>query len=325
MARIAPIAIIVAALSAAPAYAQAWLSSKGETTVSFVVSDSHVNQHDLSGVRSPGSNINTQSLLADVTYGIRDDLSITVSLPIVRARFLSYGTPPHPTIQDNGAYHTTATDLRFDLRYSAVNKRGFVLTPFVTTVTPSHEYQYFAHAAPGRRVHELQFGTYVGKTLDNLLPGMFIQARYGYGVQERFLDISHNRSIYSAEGGYFMTPDVRVFGMVNGQLTHGGVNLTPTSRLTWPEEMWLNHDRIVHESFTNVGGGIGWSVNDTVDVFGSYTKMVKALNTHVLDHALMFGVSFRVQKSALERGIVSNSVGNRIARCACQKGLAAKR
>ena len=45
----------------------------------------------------------------------------------------------------------------------------------------------------------------------------------------------------------------------------------------------------------------------------------------MLDRGLLFGASIRVQKSALERGIVSLSAGNRIARCACQKGLALKR
>ena len=50
-----------------------------------------------------------------------------------------------------------------------------------------------------------------------------------------------------------------------------------------------------------------------------------ARNTHVLDRAIMFGASVRLQKSALERGIVNLSAGNRLARCACQKGLALKR
>ena len=50
-----------------------------------------------------------------------------------------------------------------------------------------------------------------------------------------------------------------------------------------------------------------------------------ARNTHVLDRALMVGASVRLQKSELERGIVNLSAGNRIARCACQKGLALKR
>ncbi len=323
--RAAALAFIVAAVTAAPAHAQAWLPAKGEASVSFVLSDSYVKEHDLNGLRDPNGRIDTQSLLADVTYGVRDDLSVTVSLPIVRGKFKSLGTPPHPTIQDNGQYHTTATDFRVDVRYNVLNKRTTAVTPFMTVITPSHDYQYFAHAAPGRRVNELQLGTYVGTTLDSLLPGLFVQGRYAYGIQEKFLDFSHNRSMVSLESGYFMTPDVRVFGMVNGQLTHGGVDLSPTARLVWPTAQWLNHDRITRENFVNVGGGIGWSVNDTVDVFGSYSKAVAARNTHVLDRALVFGVNLRLRKSAIERGIVSNSLGNRIARCACQKGLAAKR
>jgi hypothetical protein len=52
---------------------------------------------------------------------------------------------------------------------------------------------------------------------------------------------------------------------------------------------------------------------------------VYAVNTHVLDRAIVAGVSVRLQKSALERGIINLSAGNRIARCACQKALALKR
>jgi hypothetical protein len=310
---------------ASPAVAQAWLPSQGEISLSFVFSDSFVDEHDLNGLRDPNSDIFTQSLLADVTFGVRDNLAVTVSLPVVRGRFLGTGTPPHPTIQDDGRAHTTVTDLRVDVRYNAINRRGFVVTPFVTTVTPSHGYEYFAHAAPGRRVHEVQVGAMVGTTLDNVLPGMFVQSRYGYGIQEKFLDFSHNRSLFSVETGYFATPDVRVFGMVSGQVTHGGVDLFPTASRVWPENQWRNHDRITRENFLNVGGGVGWAINDVVDVFASYTKAVQAVNTHVLNRAVMVGASIRLQKSALERGIVNLSAGNRIARCACQKGLALKR
>lgn len=313
------------ALAAGPARAQAWLPSQGEVSLSFVFSDSFVDEHDLNGLRDPNSDIFTRSLLADVTFGVRDDLAITVSLPVVQSKFVSTGTPPHPTVQDDGRFHTTVTDLRVDVRYNAVNRRGFVVTPFVTTVTPSHGYEYFAHAAPGRRVHELQLGAYVGSTLDDVLPGLFVQGRYGYGIQEKFLDFSHNRSIFSVESGYFARPDVRVFGMVSGQVTHGGVDLYPAASREWPAAQWRNHDRITRENFLNVGGGVGWAINDVVDVFGSYTKAVMATNTHVLSRALMFGASIRLQKSALERGIVNLSAGNRIARCACQKGLALKR
>ena len=318
------VAALMLLSSAISAHAQAWLPSKGEVTVSLLFSDSFVDRHDLSGVSDPNSDISTRTFLADVTYGVRDDLSLTVSLPVVSSKFTSTGTPPHPTPIDNGNFHTTATDFRVDLRYNAINRRGFVVTPYVTVVTPSHDYEYFAHAAPGRRVNELQLGASVGTTLDDVLPGMFVQARYGYGVQERFVDISHNRSMFSLESGYFATPDIRVFGMVSGQLTHGGVDLTPTARLVWPNIQWINHDRITKENFVNVGAGMGWALNETIDVFGSYTKAVSARNTHVLDRGIQFGVSFRLQKSALERGIL-NSAGRSLSRCVCQKGLALKR
>ena len=318
-------AAVVLLLGAAPAWAQAWLGSQGEVTTSFVFSRQFVDEHDLNGLRDKNSDIFTNSMLADVTFSVRDNLAVTVAIPIVSSKFVTAGTPPHPTIQDNGSYHTTATDLRFDLRYNVFNRRNLVITPFIGSVTPSHKYEYFAHAAPGRRVNELQIGTYVGTTLDGLLPGMFVQGRYGFGIQETFLDISHNRSQFSGEMGYFATPDIRVFGMVSGQVTHGGVDLTPTSRLVWPAEKWQNHDRIINEEFTTVGAGVGWTVNDVLDVFGSYTTMVQAHNTHVLKRGLLFGASIRVQKSQLERGIVNLSAGNRIARCACQKGLALKR
>lgn len=316
-------AAAIAVAAATPARAQAWLPSQGEVTVSLVFSDSFVDEHDLMGVRDPDSDIKTKSFLADVTFGVRDNLSITVALPIVSSKFISTGTPPHPTALDNGQYHTTVTDLRVDVRYNVVNRRGFVVTPFAGSVTPSHSYEYFAHSAPGRRVNELQLGTYVGTTLDDVLPGMFVQGRYAYGIQERFLDISHNRSMYSLETGYFATPDVRVFGMISGQVTHGGVNAGPNAGLTPAQS--LIHDRITRENFLNLGGGIGWAINETIDVFGSYTKQVSALNTHVLDRGILIGASIRLQKSSLERGIINLSAGNRLARCACQKGLALKR
>ena len=317
--------VMFALISAAPGRAQAWLPSQGEITMSFVFSDSFTDAHDLSGTRDYRSDIKTKTFLADVTFGVKDNLSVTVSLPVVSSQFITQGTPAHPTVQDDGQFHTTATDIRVDVRYNVLNRRGFVVTPFAGTVTPSHSYEYFAHAAPGRRVNELQVGTYVGTTLDDVLPGMFMQGRYAYGFQETFLDISHNRSMYSLESGYFATPDVRVFGMISGQVTHGGVDLIPTARLVWPAEQWLNHDRIVRENFLNVGGGIGWAVNDTIDVFGSFTKAVSAVNTHILDRGILIGASIRLQKSSLERGIVNLSAGNRLARCACQKGLALKR
>lgn len=320
------LALIVVFGIAADARAQAWLAPEGEITTSFVYANLFADGHDLSGVKDPNGRIYTHSLTSDVTFGIRDNLSIGISIPLVGSKFETLGTPPHPTIQDDGKYHTTFADLRFNLRYNVLTRRNFVLTPYIGAVTPSHAYQYFAHAAPGKRVNELQLGVMAGTTIDKLLPGMFVQGQYGFGLQEKFVDVSRNRSVMSLESGYFATPDIRVFGMLSGQITHGGRDLTRTSRLEWPTIEWQNHDRIARENSLIVGGGVGWSVNETLDVFGSYSTMVYERNTHVLDRGLSFGASIRLRPSAIERGIVTlNNRTNRIARCACQKGLALKR
>ena len=95
--RRALLAAIVLLSAATAARAQAWLPSKGELTVSFLVSDTFTDRHDLNGISDPNSDIDTTTLLTDVTWGIRDDVALTVSLPLVSSKFLSTGTPPHPT------------------------------------------------------------------------------------------------------------------------------------------------------------------------------------------------------------------------------------
>jgi len=102
-----------------------------------------------------------------------------------------------------------------------------VLTPFVGSIVPSHDYTYFADSAPGRDLNELQVGVVGAKLLDSFVPGLFIQGTYSYAITEQVLDVSHNRSLVGLELGYFVTPKLRVLGLTNGQVTHGGVDLPP--------------------------------------------------------------------------------------------------
>ena len=182
-------------LSAAPAWAQAWLGSQGEITTSFVYSRQFVDEHDLNGLRDKNSDIFTNSMLADVTFSVRDNLAVTLAVPIVSSKFVTQGTPRHPTVQDDGSYHTTATDLRFDVRYNVFNRRNLVITPFIGSVTPSHKYEYFAHAAPGRRVKEI-----------TLVDGRKVKPRESY-------TLATDEATASGEGGFSMlagTPVMRV-------------------------------------------------------------------------------------------------------------------
>ena len=192
---------------------------------------------------------------------------------------------------DDGSYHQTFQDFRFDVRYN-LTKRGVVLTPFVGSILPSHDYPYFAHAAPGRHLKELQVGASAARLLDSLVPGLFVQGRYSYGFTERILDISHNRSNFELELGYFLTPKLRLLSLNTAQITHGGVDLTLNSRADLGPLLFSHHDQIDRINTLNVGGGAAYSVNDKVDVFGSLIHTVAERNGHAIDHGLTFGLSW---------------------------------
>ena len=73
----------------------------------------------LTGVDLPGSNV----LRVPET-----DRDVVPSVGILGLA-CPLGTPPHPTIQDNGQYHTTASDFRLDIRYNAFSTHTTVVTP----------------------------------------------------------------------------------------------------------------------------------------------------------------------------------------------------
>ena len=62
------------------------------------------------------------------------------------------------------------------LRYN-VKREGIVITPYVGTIVPSHDYQYYGHAAFGERLNELQVGTYAAKLFTRGVPGIFLSGR----------------------------------------------------------------------------------------------------------------------------------------------------
>jgi len=310
-------ALLIAAILAstpAAAWAQAWLPQQGEAQVSFIYTDTLVREHYLPDRAYELGEIKSGTFFADVTYGIRDNFAVSLGLPIVRSKYT--GAFPHPSSLDNGRAHTSAQDLKFDLRYR-LTQGAVTLTPFVGSQLPATEYEYFAHAAPGRRLRELQLGTFVGATLDRVVPGLFVQARYTYGVVEKVLDISHNRSQLGVEVGYFVTPSWRVVGMATGQRTHGGVDMPRNAGAIWPAERFRNHDRITAEHYANVGGGAGWTVNDRFDVFGSLTTTLAARNTHKLHYGASVGVSITLRRPSGDPFSASRREG--LVRCVCQK------
>lgn len=300
---------------AAPAFAQAWLPAKGEGTVSVLFSNTLSKDHFLPDTRYDFGHIDANTVMFDVTYGLSDRVAVTVGLPVVASRYR--GTFPHrPITLDDGTWHTTSQDFRFNVRYNVV--RGpLVVTPFIGSDLPSHEYEFFAHAAPGRHLKELSTGVSVGRLFADL--GLVVQGRYGLNMSEGALDQSRRYSILALETAYFLTPSIRLLAMTGGRIGHTGIDLFPDSGRVLPTEVFQHHDQLSRESALNVGGGAAFSLTETMDVFTSFTTTVTGRNTHAVNRGISLGVSWSFGQSGEARLIAQDGRQGSLVRCLCEK------
>jgi hypothetical protein len=292
---------ILALLVCAPvlgidAAAQAWVPAQGEGSVSLAFQTMKVTRHLAATVPVDAGDIDTNVLLADVTFGLTNRMAIDVALPLVSAKYT--GPFPHPgTDIDDGTYHTSFSDVRFAVRYNLVRESA-VITPYVGSVVPSSNYAYYGHAAPGQQLNELQVGVYAAKLFERGLPGLFVSGRYGYGFVEKVLDISHNRSLGNLEVGYFFNSRFRAFTMANAGLTHGGIDFPINGAPGLPPEYRPNHDQIQRVNHLEVGLGGAFSMTDALDVFGSYSSQVAGRNGHSMDRGITVGLSWGFRRKA---------------------------
>jgi hypothetical protein len=193
-----------------------------------------------------------------------------------------------------------------------------VLTPFVASILPRHDYTYFAHSAVGRDLREVQVGAFAATLLDAVVPGLFVQGRYSYGFAERVLDISHDRSNMDLELGYFVTPKLRLLALTNGQVTHGGIDLTVTSRVDLPAIAYVHHDQIDRFNVLNVGAGAAYALTEKVDLFGSMIHTVAERNGHAIDRGLTVGLSWSFSTTRAKDRAIANAEHS-LVKCLCEK------
>jgi len=327
----------LAVVSLAPAlgtaaFAQAWVPARGEGTVSMAFQSMNVQKHLSATVEKSAGVIDTQVLLTDFTLGLTNKIAVDVALPVVTSKYT--GPTPHPgTNVDDGTYRTSATDVRFALRYN-VKREGTVITPYVGSIMPSHDYAYYGHAAPGQDLREVQVGVYAAKLVERGLPGLFISGRYGYGFVEKVVNVSHNRSLADLEVGYFFNSRFRAFTMANAGYTHGGIDFPQTGGIAaLPPEYRTDHDRIQKVHHLDMGGGAAFSLTDNLDVFGSFAKMVAGRNGHALNYGITTGLSWSFRRGRTleqtaaatapasdEQEIETTKREGSLLRCICQKG-----
>jgi hypothetical protein len=303
----------VASISA-PASAQAFLPSQGEGSVSVLYQSTLVDRHVLTdGSRVDSGQIRAGGLMVDITYGLTDRVAISMNVPFVTAKYS--GNRAHPgSLLDDGQYHSALQDFRFDLRYK-LGTGSVAITPFVGTILPSHEYDYYGHGAVGRDVKELQVGVSAARVLDPLIPGAFVQVRYAYGIAEKILDVSHNRSVIDAELGYFVNPRLRGFAIATGQMTYGGVELTRRFPFDLTADELLHHDQIARSNLLDAGGGAQVSVSPSLDVFASVVHTLLGINGHALSYSATVGASWSFHVGSLTGSHASRTLH----KCLCEK------
>jgi hypothetical protein len=313
---------ILAGFGDADANAQAWLPPKGEGAVSVLYQNLFTRDHFLAGGgRIDRGHIQSNNLLFDVTYGLTDKMALTLAAPFIRTQYS--GAFPHPTPEDTrGDVNSGFQNLRFGLRYNVVDSPLVTITPFVGTNVPSHSYEYFAHAALGTRVRELEVGSYFARTLGPALPRAFVQARYAYSFAERIEDIRHDRSNLDVEVGYVLTPAVRVFAISAGQKTHGGIDTPDAGWRALPANLGEHHDRLARLEMLDFGGGVQVTVSKSVEVFGSFMTTTAGRNSHALARGLTLGVSWSFGgglPSLVASAAAQTEPRQVLVRCLCQK------
>jgi len=299
--QVAAAAAICLTSSVQPSSAQAFVPPAGEgnLTISYqnLRSDGHL---DLNGDRMEGQSghdpTQGHALVMEAEYGLTDRLAISGSIPYIRSVY--QGDFPHhvggsgpPQEWDDGSYHGTFQDFHIGVRYN-VMRHPVTMTPSFEVVIPSHHYSSNAHAAVGKDLRAFIAGGAVGGFFDSFLPRMFFQTDVSYAWLQEAVDIRPNRSRVNGELGYFITPRLSVRFLESFQVTHHGIDLLSfapmTNGLIHGTGVEIsgpyrgNHDRLQRSNYLTFGGGVGFVLNDSLDVFVDAARMVWGENVHPL-------------------------------------------
>jgi len=283
---------VVAALGSVPdpAAAQAWVPPAGTGSIGMAVQRiDHTGHRVTDGTLiKDGRSLNV-SVDVNVEYALTNRLVVSGGIPFVFGRFTDPNPPPpfipFLPIDQCRCWNSGAQDFNVTARYNLFNG-AFALTPSVSAVVPSHDYDYRGEAVIGRDLKELSVAISAGQRLDAISDRLTVQGTYMYAVVERVLDIPNNRSNGRLGVSVRVQPRLFVEGELFLQRTHGGLRigspppaaLLPPGEVNTPERL-AQHDRLLRDNSTHVGATVTYLL-PKVDVFGSYRAFVSGTDAH---------------------------------------------
>lgn len=299
----ARILLAACALGAAPAQAQLVLPGKGQGTIAttFQVVTDHYH-YNYRGDEIDAGKITSESLQIKLDYGLTERIAVSLALPFLRKQYR--GNRPHVDTPfrhdgdherdygfeflDDGRFHGHWQDVAVGVRYRWF-EGPVAVTPFVTYAWPSHEYTFYAHAAPGTRQVRVSAGAFVGYRFGPPWENSYLQGYYAYTDVEAVLGIKPNYSTLNLEYGRYFSPRLGARLYVTRRHSHAGLEFPidfPASNL----ERTFNHDRVQRIDYTNVGAGATYTLGDRYTLSLDWMTSVRGENGHKIHNAVTLGI-----------------------------------
>lgn len=179
--------------------------------------------------------------------------------------------PPHPESQfiDDGKYHSTWQDFSLGAAWHT-DVNGYLITPSVTAVIPSHDYVFFDNAAVGQRLHQLVLAGLLEHQFE--FTNIYYRLGYGYAFSQHVTAYDSNNVAYrfntgyqrfGGELGYFINPKLSVRALLSGRIGNGasaGEILPLAAGQT--DDIWYHHDQISEHTYFGAGLGFDYNLND---------------------------------------------------------------
>lgn len=288
---------LLLALAALPGrlVAQAWLPPQGDVFFAMSYQNAYYRNHaDDAGNPDQLGRVRGQSVLFDAGYGVLEKFALSANVAYLKSK---WDVEPNPTPKqalphgpnDDGHYHGEWQDLRIQLRYALLSE-PVVVTPTVGLLVPTHDYEVRGHTAVGHGFVEAPVGFFVGKLLDPLLPGTYVQGRYAYSFVEGFQGLNLDHSDFAFELGYAVSSRINTRTFADFHRGHGGLQINDTLP-PQSNPLFFYHDRSIRSAYDRVGASVAFAYSDAVEVFvaGFYTTGAKDSS---LTNAFSVGFSY---------------------------------
>ncbi|CAN5672334.1 hypothetical protein BH23PSE2_BH23PSE2_08770 [soil metagenome] len=233
-----------------------------------------------------------RSMTVAVDYRLDERWSVNASLPFISKRAVNDIGAHNPALLaqprtdsqflDDGRYHGTWQDWQLGVTYHT-RLGGFNVRPHAVLVYPSHDYTFFASAAPGQRLKRLRLGFDASRRLGR--SNFHYSAGYSYELVEKVLGYDFDKHYVRLSGRYDLSPQWSVNVFASGRRAQG---LDPSvffRERALGSELWYQHDRLLRQNYGFAGVGATWRFDETWAISASTSQMVWGDTIHDVKYA----------------------------------------